>query len=55
MWSIASTTGVLTSAFSDMGTVFALVLGAIVTLVIALMGLGYGIRALKKHATGKKF
>jgi len=55
MWEIASTTDLLTTAFTDMGTVFALVIGAIVSLVIALLGLGYGIRALKKHATGRKF
>jgi len=55
MWDIASTTELITSAFSDVGTVFALVIGAIVSLVVALLGLGYGIRALKKHATGKKF
>jgi len=55
MWSLASTTDLLTNAFSDMGTVFALVIGAIVSLVVALLGLGYGIRTLKKHATGRKF
>lgn len=55
MWTLASSTEILTDAFTDVGTIFVLVLGTLVSLVIALMGLGYGIRALKKHATGKKF
>jgi len=55
MWDIASTTELLTSAMTDVGTIFVLLLGSIVGLTIALMGLGYGIRKLKKHATGGKF
>lgn len=55
MWTIASTTEVITDAFTDIGTVFAIVISALVSLVIALMGLGYGIRAAKRHATGRKF
>jgi len=55
MWDIASTTSLLTTAMSNVGTIFTLLLGSLVALTIALMGLGYGIRKLKKHATGGKF
>jgi len=55
MWDIASTTDLLTTAMTNVGTIFTLLLGSLVALTIALMGLGYGIRKLKKHATGGKF
>jgi len=55
MWSIASTTGVLSTAFSDTGTILTLVLATVVVGLIALMGLGFGIRHLRKYITGKKF
>jgi len=55
MWSIASTTGTLSTAFTDTGTILLLVLATIVTAVVALMGLGYGIRHLRRYVTGRKF
>jgi len=55
MYTIASTTEVLTGAFTDTGTILAVVIGTIVTAVVALMGLGYGIRHLRKYVSGKKF
>jgi len=55
MWTAASTTGLLTTAFADTGTILLAVLGVVVAAVIALMGLGFGIRHLKKHVTGRKF
>jgi len=55
MWSVASTTAVLTGAYADTGTILVVVIGTIVTAVIALIGLGFGLRHLKKHVTGKKF
>jgi len=55
MYSIASSTATLTQSFTDTGTLVALVLAAVVTGVIALMGLGYGIRHLRKYITGRKF
>jgi len=55
MWTTASTTGILTTAFSDTGTILALVLATIVAAVIALMGLGFGIRHVRKYVTGRKF
>jgi len=55
MWSIASTTGLLTDVFSDVGTVMAFVIPAIVGIAVALLGLGFGWRQLKSKVTGKKF
>jgi len=55
MWTIASTTEMLTSTFSDVGTVIAFVIPAIIGVLVALLGLGYGVRLLKKYVTGKKF
>jgi len=55
MWSIGSTTDLLTDTFTDVGTVIAFVIPAIIGVAVALVGLGYGWRLLKKYVTGKKF
>jgi len=55
MWSIASTTEMLTDTFADIGTVIAFVIPAIIAVAVALLGLGYGYRLLKRHVTGGKF
>jgi len=55
MWTAASTTGVLATAFSDTGTILVAVIGVIVAALIGLLGLGFGLRHTKKHVTGKKF
>lgn len=55
MWSVASTTSTLTSAFADTGTILAVVIAAVVVGLIALLGLGFGVRHLRKYITGRKF
>jgi len=55
MWPIASTTATLNTAFTDTGTILVLVIATIVTALVALMGLGFGIRHLRKYISGKKF
>lgn len=55
MWTVASTTGTLSTAFSDTGTILLAVIGVVVTGLIALLGLGFGIRHLRKYITGRKF
>ena len=55
MWSIASTTAVLTQAFTDTGTTLTASVAVVVTGLIALLGLGFGIRHLRKYITGRKF
>lgn len=55
MYATSSAIATLNSAFSDTGILVALVISAVVGGVIALMGLGYGIRHVKKWITGRKF
>lgn len=55
MWSVASTTSTLSSAFTDTGTILTVVIAAVVVGLIALLGLGFGIRHLRKYITGRKF
>lgn len=45
----------LTETFTDVGTILALVVTAIVATIVALLGLGFGLRSVKKYVTGKKF
>jgi len=55
MFATSSATTILNSAFTDTGTLLVLILTAIVAGTIALMGLGYGIRHVKKWITGRRF
>lgn len=55
IWTAASTTGVLATAFTDTGTILVAVVGVIVAALVALLGLGFGIRHLRKYITGRKF
>lgn len=55
MWSIASTTDALATAFSNTGTILTSVVGVVLVGLIALLGLGFGIRHLRKYITGRKF
>jgi len=55
MWSIASTTETLSTAFSNTGTILTTVVASIVVGLVALLGLGFGIRHLRRYITGRKF
>jgi len=55
IWTATSTTDILDDVYSDTGLILVLVIGTVVVAVVALMGLGYGIRHLKKWILGKKF
>jgi len=55
MWDVASTTAALTSAYGDIGTIFAVAITAIIAAWAALVGLGFGKRKASKYVTGKKF
>jgi len=55
MWTIASTTDMLTDVFTDVGTVMAYVIPSVIGIAVALLGLGFGWRHLKKYVTGRKF
>lgn len=45
----------LTDAFADVGTIMAFVIPAVFGVALALVGLGFGWRRLKKYVTGKAF
>jgi len=55
MWGIASTTDALTTAFSNTGTILTTVIAVVLVGLIALLGLGFGIRHLRRYITGRKF
>lgn len=55
MWTVASTTAVITTMFSDTGTILAQVIVAVLTVAVALIGLGFAYRKVKKYVTGGKF
>jgi len=55
MWVIASTTEALTTAFADTGTILVVVIGSVLVALVALLGLGFGVRHLRKYITGRKF
>jgi len=55
MWVAASTTAALASVFSDTGIILTAVLASILAGAVALLGLGFGWRHLKKYVTGRKF
>lgn len=55
MFTAASTTAVLATAFADTGSIVTVVVAAIVVGVIALMGLAFGMKKVSKYITGRKF
>jgi hypothetical protein len=55
MWVAASTTAALATAFADTGTILVAVIATILAGAVALLGLGFGFRHLKKYVTGRKF
>jgi len=55
MFATTTAATILSGAFSDTGYLVGVVLVAVVAGTIALMGLGFGIRHVKKWVTGKRF
>lgn len=55
LWDATSTISTLTTAYGDSGTILTYVIGVIVVGLIALLGLGFGVRHLRKYITGRKF
>lgn len=49
MFGIASTTEVIATMSNDIGTVLSLVLISVLTTLIGLLMLGYGVRSASKH------
>lgn len=54
MYTIASSTSDITTALTNTGTVVALVVASILVGMVALMGLGYAVRHIKK-LIGRRF
>jgi len=55
MWVAASTTAVISSMFTDTGTILTATIATVVVGIVALLGLGFAVRHLKKYITGRKF
>jgi len=55
MWSVGSTTDALTTLYANTGTILVTVIGTVLVGLIALLGLGFGVRHLRKYITGRKF
>jgi len=55
MFATSTLASIWAGATSDTGYILTLVLTAVVAGTIALMGLGYGIRHVKKWITGRRF
>lgn len=50
-----TTTDVLATTFNGAGEILAVAIGATVGGIVALLGLGYGVRAIGEHITGPSF
>jgi len=55
MWTISDATSTLATAFTNTGVVLTASVATLVAGLVALLGLGFGIRHLKKYITGRKF
>jgi len=55
IWDAASTSAQLTTAFSSTGVILLLVISTVLVAVVALLGLGFGVRHLRRYITGRKF
>jgi len=55
MYSIASSTADIATMFSNTGIILAATIAVVLVGAIALLGLGFAWRHLKKYVTGKKF
>jgi len=55
MYATSSFLATFNGASADTGYVVTVVVASVVAGAIALMGLGFGIRHLKKYITGRKF
>lgn len=55
MWGVASSSAQITQSLTDTGTLVAVVILAISAGLVALLGLGFLFRHLKRYITGRKF
>jgi len=55
MYATSSALTALASLFSDTGVILTAIIGVILAGLIALLGLGFGVRHVRKYITGRKF
>jgi len=55
MWSVGSTTDALATLYTNTGSILVVVIATILVGLVALLGLGFGVRHLRKYITGRKF
>jgi len=55
MWTVASTSAALATMFTDTGTTLTATIATTLVGLVALLGLGFGVRHLRKYITGRKF
>jgi len=55
MFSIGDATSTLATAYTNTGTILLAVISVVLVGLIALLGLGFGVRQLRKYITGRKF
>lgn len=55
MWDISSTTDAIATVFSNTGTILTSTIGVVLVGLVALLGLGFAVRHLRKYITGRKF
>lgn len=55
MYDIAAAVAAIGTMFTNTGTVLTAVIATVLVGLVALLGLGFGVRHLKKYITGRKF
>jgi len=55
MWTVASSTDAIATAFVNIGLILAATIGTVLVGYVALLGLGFAMRHGKKYITGRKF
>jgi len=55
MYATTTALAAVTQAFTDEGTLITYAIGVIVTALVALIGLNFGLRHMQKRVTGRKF
>jgi len=55
MFTAASSTAIIAGMFSDTGTILGATIAVVLGGAVALVGLGFAFRRLKKYITGHKF
>jgi len=55
MYDVAAATSSLATMFTNTGTILTAVIATVLVGLVALLGLGFGVRHLRKYISGRKF